>query len=82
MNNSRCHSGAKIGSKFEKHDLARMPDTPDSPDISPRDFGFFGMLNGILKDQEFISSDEIGDAIAKVWDDSTFDDTQNPGATG
>jgi hypothetical protein len=82
MNHSRCDSGAKIGSKFENHDLARMSHTPYSPDISPRDFGFFGMLNGILKDQEFISSDEIGDAIAKVWDDSTVDGTQIPCATG
>jgi hypothetical protein len=35
------------------------------------------MLNGILKDQEFNSSDDIEEAITKAWDDLTFDDVQS-----
>jgi hypothetical protein len=34
------------------------------------------MLKGILGDQEFNSSDEIVEAIARIWDDPTFDNVQ------
>jgi hypothetical protein len=30
-----------------------------------------------LKDREFNSSDEIEEAIAKVWDELTFDEVQS-----
>jgi hypothetical protein len=35
------------------------------------------MLNQILRDREFSSSDESEDAIAQVWNDLTFDDVQS-----
>jgi hypothetical protein len=35
------------------------------------------MLKGILKDREFISSDEIEDVMTKVENDLTFDDVQS-----
>jgi hypothetical protein len=35
------------------------------------------MLNGVLKDREFNSNDEIEEAIAKVWDEFTFDEVQS-----
>jgi hypothetical protein len=35
------------------------------------------MLKGILKDQEFNSSDEIEEAITRPWDDLTFDNVQS-----
>jgi hypothetical protein len=31
------------------------------------------MLKGVLKDRKFNSSDEIEEAIAKIWDELTFD---------
>jgi hypothetical protein len=34
------------------------------------------MLKGILKDQEFHSSNEIEETMTNVWDDLTFDDVQ------
>jgi hypothetical protein len=45
-----------------------------SPDINPCDFWIFGMLKGVLKDSEFNSSDQIEKAIAKVWDEPTFNE--------
>jgi hypothetical protein len=35
------------------------------------------VLKETLKDQEFNSSDEIEEAIPRVWDDLTFDDIQS-----
>jgi hypothetical protein len=35
------------------------------------------MLKGVLKDPEFNSSDEIKEAVTKVWDDLTFDEVQS-----
>jgi hypothetical protein len=77
MDNSMCQNGAKITSEFQKHHLARMPHPPDSPDINPCDFRLFGMLKGILKDREFVSSEEIEVAIADLWNDLTSDDVQS-----
>jgi hypothetical protein len=48
-----------------------------SPDISPCDFWFFGMLKWILRGREFSSSDEIEDAIAQGWNDLSFEDVQS-----
>jgi hypothetical protein len=39
MDNSMCHNGAKSTSEFQKHNLARMPHPPYSPDISRVTFG-------------------------------------------
>jgi histone-lysine N-methyltransferase SETMAR len=63
MDNSMCYNGSKVMSKFDKHHIARLPHQPYSPDLSPCDFWFFGMLKGILKDREFHSHDEIEEAI-------------------
>jgi hypothetical protein len=49
--------------KFDKHHIARLPYPPYSPNLSPCDLWFFGMLKGILKDREFHSHDEIEAAI-------------------
>jgi hypothetical protein len=35
------------------------------------------MLNGVLKDREFNSSDGIKEAIMRVWDELTFDEVQS-----
>jgi hypothetical protein len=35
------------------------------------------MLKGIQTDQEFNSSDEIEEAITRIWDDLTFDNVQS-----
>jgi hypothetical protein len=35
------------------------------------------VLKGALKDRKVNSSDEIEEAITKVWDELTFDEVQN-----
>jgi hypothetical protein len=77
IDNSMCHNGSSITSKIKKNDISRMPRPLCSPDISPCDFWFFGMLKQILRDREFSSSDEIEDAIAQVWNNLTFNDFQS-----
>jgi histone-lysine N-methyltransferase SETMAR len=77
MDNSMCHNGSKVAAKFEKYHVIRSPHPPYSPDTSPCDFWLFGMLKEVLKDREFSSSDEIEEAITKVWDDLTFDQVQS-----
>jgi hypothetical protein len=77
MDSSLCHNGSKVMSKFGKHDVSRFLPPPYSPDISLCDFWVFGMLKGLLKDQELSSSDEIEMVITRVWDDLTFDNVQS-----
>jgi hypothetical protein len=64
-----CHNGSEVVLKFEKHHISRLPHPPYSPDTSPCDFWLFGMLKGVLKHREFNLSDEIEEAITKVWDE-------------
>jgi hypothetical protein len=45
--------------------------------MSPCDFWLFGVLKGVLKDRELISSDEFEEAITRARDELTFDEVQN-----
>jgi hypothetical protein len=77
VDNSMCHNGSKVASKFKKYHISRLLHPPYSPGISARDFWFFGMLKRILNGCESNSSDEIEEAITKVWDELTFDEVQS-----
>jgi histone-lysine N-methyltransferase SETMAR len=77
MDNSICHNGSKVVSKFDKHHIARLPHPPYSPDLSPCDFWLFGMLKGILNGRGFHSYDEIEEAFTMAWNDLTFDEVQS-----
>jgi hypothetical protein len=77
MGNSMCHNESKVVSKFDKHHIVRLSHLAYSPDLSPCDFWLFGMLKGILKDQEFHWHDEIEEAITMAWNDLTFDEVQS-----
>jgi hypothetical protein len=74
MDNSIYHNESKVASKFKKHHVSRLPHQLYSPDINHCDSCPFGMLKEVLKDCEFNSSDEIEEAITKVWDEFTFDE--------
>jgi histone-lysine N-methyltransferase SETMAR len=74
MDNSMCHNGGKIVAEFEAKHLNRMPHPPYSPDLSPCDFWFFGMVKEFLKGKAFTSSFDIQTALAKVWNDLTFEE--------
>jgi transposase len=76
MDNSACHNGSKVASKFEQHHIFRLPHPPYSPDISPCDFWLFGLLKGIMKDRKFHSHKTIKKAITVAWNDLTFEDVQ------
>jgi hypothetical protein len=77
MDNSMCHNGSKITSKFAKHHLSRMPHPPSSSDMTPCDCWLFGLLKGIFKDREFSSSDQIEEAITQVGNDLSFEDVRS-----
>jgi hypothetical protein len=77
MDNSTCHNGSKVASKFEQRHIFRLPHQPCSPDISPCDFWLFGLLKGIMKDRKFHSHDEIEEAITVAWNNLTFEDVQS-----
>jgi hypothetical protein len=77
MDNSMWHNGLTVVSKFDKHHIVRLPHPLYSPDLSPRDFWFFGRLKGIMKDQGFHPHDEIEEVITMVWNSLTFDEVQS-----
>jgi hypothetical protein len=68
-----------VASKFEKHQVSRLPYQPYSLNISPWDFWLFGigMLMGVLKDHESNSSDEIEEALTKFWHELTFNEMRS-----
>jgi hypothetical protein len=59
-------NGSKVVLEFEKHHLSRLRNRLYSPDINLGDFWLFGMLEGIMKDPEFHSTDEIEKASAST----------------
>jgi hypothetical protein len=77
MDNSMCHNGSKVVSKFDRYHIARLPHAPYSPDLIPCDFWLFEMLKGILKDRGFHSHDAIEEAITMAWNDLTFDEVES-----
>jgi hypothetical protein len=77
MDNSMCHNGSKIEPTFPRHHLFRVSHPPYSPDRGPGSFWLFGRLNGSLNDREFISTDEIEEAMTNVWPHVTFHDMQS-----
>jgi hypothetical protein len=77
MANAMCYSGSKVISKFEKHHVLRLLHPAYPSDISPCDFWLFGMLKGLLKDDEFNSSDEREEAITSVSDGLIFSEVQS-----
>jgi histone-lysine N-methyltransferase SETMAR len=56
MDNSQCHNAKKITGKLQKKRITRAPHPPYSPDLSPCDFWFFGMVKQKIKDCEFCSA--------------------------
>jgi hypothetical protein len=64
MNHSIRHNGSKMVPKIEKHHHSQLSHPADSPGINLCDFGFFGILKGILNDRGFGSNDEVEGGIA------------------
>jgi hypothetical protein len=54
-----------------------MPHPLYSPELSLCDFWLFGMLKGILKDQDFHLHGKIEEAITMTWNDLTLDEVQS-----
>jgi hypothetical protein len=59
MNKSKCDNAQKITGKLQKKHISRALHPPYSPDLSPYDFCFFGMVKQKIKDREFWSAQEI-----------------------
>jgi histone-lysine N-methyltransferase SETMAR len=76
MDNSKCHNAKKTTDKTQKIHIARAPHPPYSPDLSPGDFWFFGMVKQKTKDHEFCSAQEIVRSLPDAWGDLTCEDIQ------
>jgi histone-lysine N-methyltransferase SETMAR len=76
MANFKCHNTRKITGKLQKKHITRAPHPPYSPDLSPCDFWFFGMVKQKTKDREFCSAQEILRSLSDVWSDLTLEDIQ------
>jgi hypothetical protein len=77
VDNSTCHAGSKVASKFEKYHILRLPHPPYWPEIRPCDCRLSGLLKGMMNDREFHSDDEIEKGITIAWNDLIFEDVQN-----
>jgi hypothetical protein len=77
MDNSACHNNHKITDKLTAADIARAPHLTYSPDLSPRDFWFFGFPKESMKGMELSTEDQIVEAITGTCRDVTFDTLQS-----
>jgi histone-lysine N-methyltransferase SETMAR len=76
MDNSKCHNAKEITGKLQQKHITRAPHPPYSPDLSPCDFWFFGMVKQKIKDREFCSAQELLRSLSDAWSDLTFEDIQ------
>jgi histone-lysine N-methyltransferase SETMAR len=76
MDNTKCHNAKKITGKLQKKHITREAHPPYSPDLSPCDVWFFGMVKQKIKDREFCSVQEILRSLSDAWSDLTFEDIQ------
>jgi histone-lysine N-methyltransferase SETMAR len=76
MFNSKCHNRTKITGKLEKKHMTRALHPPYSPDLSPCDFWFFGIVQQKIKDRDFCSAQEMLRSLSDAWGDLTFEDIQ------
>jgi histone-lysine N-methyltransferase SETMAR len=75
-NNSKCHNAKKITENLQKKHITRAPHQLYSPELSPCDFWFFGMVKQKIKDREFCSAQEMLSSLSDAWSDHTFEDIQ------
>jgi hypothetical protein len=66
MDNSMCHSGAKITEKMSFKRLERALYPAYSPYINPCDFWAFETIKGMIKDRHFQSPEEILRAVQEA----------------
>jgi hypothetical protein len=76
MDNSRCHNRKKVPAEIEHRRLAGAPPPLYSPDHSPCDFWFFGLMKYSLKDREIQEIQTLISALTDIWDDLTFEKVQ------
>jgi hypothetical protein len=76
IDNSTCHKAKKITGKLQKKHITRALHPPHSPDLSPCNFQFFGMVKQKIKYREFCSAQDILRNLSDAWSDLTFEDIQ------
>jgi hypothetical protein len=74
MDNSMCHSRAKITEKLATKYIVRALHPSYSPDLSPCDFWLFGMSKEKMKNKMFRSGQYILVTITRSWNELTFED--------
>jgi histone-lysine N-methyltransferase SETMAR len=74
MNNSKCYKAEKITGKHQQKHITRARHPPYSPDLSPCDFWFFGMVKQKIEDREFRSAQEMLRSLSDAWSDLTLED--------
>jgi histone-lysine N-methyltransferase SETMAR len=76
MDDSKCHNAKKITGKLQQKHITRAPHPPYSPDLSPCDFWFFGMVREKINDREFDSAQEILSSLSDAQNDLTVEEIQ------
>jgi hypothetical protein len=76
MDNLKGHNARKITGKLQQKHITRAPHLPYSPDLSPCDFWFFGMVKQKIKDREFCSVQTVLRPLSDARNNLTFEDIQ------
>jgi hypothetical protein len=67
LDDFRVHNSRKATQKSKAYELRPVPDPPDSPDISPCDFWFFGWSKGAMRGAEFRAASEVQTFRLEFW---------------
>jgi hypothetical protein len=77
IDNSMCHNGTKMTNTLDKASHIRARHPVNSPDLSPRDFWLFGMPVHRMTDRQPQRPKAILDAVPKLCDKVTFEESEN-----
>jgi histone-lysine N-methyltransferase SETMAR len=68
LDNCKVHNSGRTTLQFQDFQVTRLPHPPDSPDISPCDFWFFGWSTEHMRGSEFHAADEVRSFLLNLWE--------------
>jgi hypothetical protein len=76
IDNVRVHAAGDYIAEIQHLKMTRFPQPAYSPDLSPRDFWFFGFAKQASQNEVFDNADQPVQRLHSIFDQVTFEDLQ------
>jgi histone-lysine N-methyltransferase SETMAR len=67
LDNCKGYNSARTTLQFHDFQVTRLPHPPESPDISPYNFWFFGWSKDQMRGHEFRGADQVKTFLLDLW---------------